>query len=198
MRRLPMYSGQEFGTLAGTMLRKAGLARFPGAFLGLVVVLGFYTAPLYAQTTASIVGMVRDSTGAVMVNASVTVTNSDTEYTRTVATDENGLYRVPLLPIGRYTLTAKHEGFKEAKVAPFVLEVAQQARIDLTLSAGAAAEVVDVTGASPLIQTDTSSLGQVIEGMQIVDLPLNSRHVTQLIRLTPGAFTSPVVGSGNS
>src|SRR5215475_2153957 len=198
MRRVPMCSGKKVGTVVGTIVQKAGLARFPGAFLGLLIVLGFCTPPLEAQTTASIVGSVRDSTGAVMVHASVTVTNTDTAYTRTAVTDENGLYHFDLLPIGRYTLTAAHQGFKETKVAPFVLQVAQQARVDLTLSAGAAAEVVDVTGAAPLIQTDTSSLGQVIEGKQIVDLPLNSRHVTQLIQLTPGAFTSPVVGNVNS
>lgn len=159
---------------------------------------GLVPAGLHAQSTASIVGTVSDSSGAVVVGATITSRNEDTGLTRTVTSNDVGLYQIPSLPIGRYTLTTTRGGFKQALVQGIVLQVAQEARIDITLSPGATAEVVQVTGASPLIQTDSSSLGTVIGNREIVDLPLNSRHVTQLIALTPGAFTSPVVGNVNS
>jgi len=109
-----------------------------------------------------------------------------------------GCTRFRSLPIGRYTLSATQSGFKHEEVPPFILQAGQHARIDLNLVPGAATESVTVTDAAPLIQTDTSSIGQVIAVQQVSSLPLNSLHVAQLIQLTPGAITSPLVGSANT
>lgn len=153
---------------------------------------------LHAQATASIVGTVHDSSGALVVGATISAQNIDTGLTRTVSTDTNGLYELSSLPIGHYTLSTMGKGFKRIEVPSFVLEVDQQARIDLTLVPGGNSETVTVTGLAPLIQTDTASVGQVVAVQQVSGLPLNSLHVAQLIQLTPGAITSPLVGSVNS
>lgn len=153
---------------------------------------------LPAQETASVVGTIHDLSGALLVGASIRVQNTDTGLTRTVTTDANGLYAISSLPIGHYELSATAQGFKKAQVPTFVLQVDQQARIDLSLQPGGASETVTVTGIAPLIQTDTSTVNQVVAVQQVSGLPLNSLHVAQLIELTPGAITSPLVGSVNS
>ena len=160
--------------------------------------LGAFSANLHAQSTASIVGAVHDSTGALVVGASITASNIDTGLARTVRTNADGLYAISLLPIGHYTLTATQTGFKQAQVPSFVLQVGQQARVDLSLVPGGAAETVTVTSVAPLVQTDSSSVGQVVAVQQVTGLPLNSLHVSQLIQLTPGAITSPLVGTVNT
>jgi hypothetical protein len=163
-----------------------------------VAVAGLFPAALHAQSTASVVGTVRDTSGAIVVGANVTARDVNTGFTRSVSTDSTGLYRIPSLPIGPYTLTATQNGFKQAQVAPFVLEVGQEARMDLSLVPGGVTQTVNVTDAAPLTQTDSSQVAQVVAVQQVAGLPLNSLHVAQLIQLTPGAITSPMVGQANS
>jgi Carboxypeptidase regulatory-like domain len=153
---------------------------------------------LHAQATASIVGTVHDSSGAFVVGATISAQNTETGLTRTATTDANGLYEISSLPIGHYTLSALENGFKKAEIPPFVLQVDQHARIDLSLVPGGTSETMTVTGVAPLIQTDTSNVSQVIAVQQVSGLPLNSLHVAQLIGLTPGAITTPLVGTVNS
>lgn len=160
--------------------------------------LGFLAANLHAQNTASIVGAVHDTTGALVVGVHITISNVDTGFTRTVTTGSDGLYTATSLPIGRYTLSAAQNGFKKTEVPVFTLEVGQQARIDLALVTGGSTETVTVSDVAPLIQTETASVGQVVAVQQVAGLPLNSLHVAGLIGLTPGAITSPLVGSVNS
>ena len=162
------------------------------------LVLYLMPANLCAQATASIVGTVHDSSGALVVGGTITVQNIDTGLTRAVSTDTNGLYEISSLPIGHYKLSAVAKGFKEAEVPTFVLEVDQRARIDLSLVPGGTSEIVTVTGIAPLIQTDSSTVNQVVAVQQVTGLPLNSLHVAQLIQLTPGAITSPLVGTVNT
>jgi len=181
---------------AGSILRKTCAFSLGGA--SAVLAFFCFSASLHAQNTASVVGAVHDSSGASVVGATITVNNVDSGIGRTGVTNGSGLYEVPSLPIGRYTLSATQKGFKQAEVPSFVLQAGQQARIDLSLVPGAATESVTVTDVSPLIQTDTSSVGQVVAVQQVSSLPLNSLHVAQLIQLTPGAITSPLVGSANS
>ena len=160
--------------------------------------LSFLSATLHAQNTASVVGAVHDTTGALVVGAHITISNADTGFERTVTTGSDGLYTITSLPIGHYTLSAVQNGFKKAQVPLFVLQVGQQARIDLSLVAGGSSETVTVTDVAPLIQTEAASVGQVVAVQQVSGLPLNSLHVAQLIGLTPGAIVSPLVGSVNS
>lgn len=157
-----------------------------------------FSVSLHAQSTASIVGTVHDPSGALVVGATINIRNVDTGISRTDVTDDHGIYNISSIPIGHYSLSATQKGFKQAEVQPFELQVGQQARIDLTLVPGAVSETVSVTDATPQIQTDTSSVGQVVSVQQVSGLPLNSLHVAQLIGLTPGAIMSPLVGSVNS
>ncbi|MBV9225189.1 MAG: carboxypeptidase regulatory-like domain-containing protein, partial [Acidobacteriaceae bacterium] len=160
-----------------------------------VLALSPFVMPLlYAQVTASVVGTVRDSSGAVVSAVKVTATNKDTGLTRTVQTDDQGSYAMTTLPIGTYSFTAELSGFKQSEVPNVVLQVAQQARVDVTLQPGDVKSTVEVSTEPSLIQTDTSSLGQVIDNKKIVDLPLNGRNFTQLAALTPGALTSSIPG----
>jgi hypothetical protein len=184
-------------TIGLSVRRKISVARFTSAF-AILLALCLCAVRLHAQATASIVGTVHDSSGAIVPGVNVTATNRNTGYSRSSMTNDDGDYVINPLPIGVYTRTAAHEGFKQVQIPDFTLQVEQQARIGITLPAGSFSEVVNVTDVAPLIQTDTSSVGQVINNKQIIDLPLNSRHTVQLIALTPGALTSPVVGTTNS
>ena len=164
----------------------------------ILATLCLFSATLRAQSTASIVGTVHDASGALVVGAKITVLNVDTGFTRADVTDAHGLYNISSIPIGHYSLSATGAGFKQAEVPPFEVQVGQQARIDLALVPGSVTETVNVTDVAPLIQTDTSSAGQVIAVQQVSGLPLNSLHVAQLIGLTPGAIMTPLVGTVNS
>jgi hypothetical protein len=175
------------------ILRKPSISRFTCVF-AILVVSCLCTVRLHAQATASMVGTVHDSAGAVVPGASVTALNPDTGFTRTVVTNSQGFYEITSMPTGPYTLTAVLKGFKQSQVPNIVLQVEQKALVDITLSPGAVTQTVNVTEAPTLIQTESSSLGQVITHQQIVDLPLNGSHVTQLTELTPGAITSNTKG----
>ncbi len=139
-----------------------------------------------AQTdTARVVGTITDPSGAVVANANVVVTNVDTGRTVTVQTSGSGEYVVNAVPAGKYHIEVKAPGFKSA-TADFTLEVSQVQEISLKLEAGSTGTTVDVTGEVPLVDTETSSTGEVIQGRQVTELPLNGRNFTQLALLTPG------------
>ena len=151
--------------------------------LGLVLCLAGVAV---AQTdTARIIGTITDSTGAVIPNAEVAVTNSGTGRTTTAQTSGLGEYTVNALPVGKYHLEVKAPNFKTA-TADITLEVSQVQEISLELEAGATSTTVDVTSDVPLVDTATSSTGEVIQGRQVTELPLNGRNFTQLALLTPG------------
>src|SRR5450755_2762183 len=139
-----------------------------------------------AQTdTARLVGTITDASGAVVANATVAVTNTGTGRTMTVQTGGSGEYTVNALPAGKYHIEVKQTNFKTA-TADFTLEVSQVQEISLKLETGAASTTVDVTGDVPLVDTSTSSMGEVIQGRQVTELPLNGRNFTQLALLAPG------------
>ncbi len=139
-----------------------------------------------AQTdTARLIGTITDSTGAVIPNATVAVTNTSTGREVTAQTSGSGEYTVAALPPGNYHVEVKLTGFKTA-TAELTLEVSQVQEISLKLEAGATGTTVDVTSEVPLVDTATSSTGEVIQGRQVTELPLNGRNFTQLALLTPG------------
>jgi hypothetical protein len=146
---------------------------------------------VFGQATSRLTGDVRDTTGASVPAVEVTVLNVETGNERKVTTDEAGGYSVPSLAPGTYTITATKQGFRQAKRDGVRLEVNQTARLDFALDVGAVSETVEVVGTVPLIDSDTSSIGQVIETKAIEDLPLNGRNFVQLAILGPG-----VVGVG--
>ncbi|HEY7389245.1 MAG TPA: TonB-dependent receptor, partial [Bryobacteraceae bacterium] len=169
-------------------MSKWGLSIFRSVICLLLSVL-----PVLAQTTTgSIVGAITDSSGAVVSNASVTVTNIDTGTTTKTTSDSSGNYVVTPLPVGRYTLTVEATGFKKSVSEGIRLNVQDRIGVNVALEVGQITETVEVASAAPPLQTDTSYLGQVMESQKIVDLPLNGRFFTRLAVLTAGtAPTAP-------
>jgi len=151
--------------------------------------------PMHAAPTGTILGTVRDATGAVIAGVEVKVLNTATNFSRTALTDSLGDYILTSLPLGNYMITATLQGFKQSVIQNIVLQVDQQARVDISLQVGEISTKVEVTETQSLLVTDTSAVGQVIENKKIVDLPLNGRNFTQLAALTPGALTSQVTGA---
>ena len=149
--------------------------------------------PAAAQTTTgSIVGKVTDPTGGVVPNAAVTVTNVDTGISTKTATDSSGNYAVTPLPVGNYSVTVEATGFKKSVNSGITLNVQDRIGVNVTLEVGQVSETVEVTGAAPRLETDTSYLGQVVDSQKIVDLPLNGRFFTRLAVLTSGTLpTAP-------
>jgi len=141
-------------------------------------------------TSGEITGTVSDAAGAVVAGANVTATNPATNTQRAASTSGAGVYNLTALPPGTYTLRVEKQGFSSQVRTGIELQVAQVARFDLTLQVGSVTEVVEVQGAAPLIETDNTSLGTVIENQRILDLPLNGRNYLQLAALTPGATTA--------
>ena len=153
--------------------------------LALILVLCL-TGLAVAQTdTARLIGTITDASGAVIPNATVTVTNTATGRAVTTQTGGAGEYTVNALTAGRYHVNVTAQGFKSAS-ADFTLQVSQVQEISLKLQTGEATTTVDVTSAVPLVDTATSSTGEVIQGRQVTELPLNGRNFTQLALLTPG------------
>jgi hypothetical protein len=145
-----------------------------------------FATSAFAQE-ATIVGTVTDPTGAAVPNASLTVTNTDTGLTRTLATASDGQYAVPDLLIGHYTVRATASGFKVAEQKGLVLAVGDRLRVDFKLQVGSAQEQITVEAAAVKVQTDTGEVSGVVTGQQITQLATNGRSVFSLEALTPGA-----------
>jgi hypothetical protein len=141
-------------------------------------------APGFAQTLGTITGEVKDSSGAVVPGATVTVVNKATNATRTTVSNEVGLFDFPALPPGLYTVKSELEGFKSAS-SDLELQVQQTARVNFTLELGTLSEMATVVGVSPLVETANATIGTVIENRRIVELPLNGRNFIDLAKLVP-------------
>ena len=154
-----------------------------------------------SQTSAVVNGTITDSSGAVAAGAVVTITNIETGVKRVATTGDDGLYQFPALASGLYNISVQKTGFKQVTQDDIRLELSQVARIDFTLSPGAITESVQVHASAPLLESDTSSVGQVIETKAVSDLPLNGRNFAQLAILGPGVTgvgysASGTIGSG--
>ncbi|PYQ84855.1 MAG: hypothetical protein DMG02_29710 [Acidobacteria bacterium] len=146
-----------------------------------------HAAALFGQSsTGTIVGTIRDSSGGVLPGVSVTIRNEGTNVSRDVITGVSGDYSAPLLPPGSYEASAELAGFGKKVARNIELQVNQTVRMDFTLAVAALQEDVQVTAAAPLIQTDTSSIGQVIGQTQVENLPLNERNFVNFAYLAPG------------
>ncbi len=142
-----------------------------------------------------IVGTVHDPSGAAVANAAVVVINLATSRSTSVATDDRGDYVVTPLDPGTYQVTVASPGFQTAVMNAVEVQVGQSARADVDLAVGAVTETTVVTSATPLLDTESGTLGHVVTNTQIVNLPLNGRSFYELARLTPGATLLP--GGGN-
>ena len=141
-----------------------------------------------AQTaTGQITGSVKDASGSVIAKVKVTVANQDTGLTRDTTSNDQGDYVVPLLPVGRYVVTAEQTGFKIAVRSDVQLTVDSIQRVDLELEAGNVSETVEVKAAAVTVDTGSASIGQTITARQVTELPLNGRNFIQLLFLGAGA-----------
>lgn len=137
-------------------------------------------------TSGSILGTVRDSSGGVVPGAEVSARHHETGLQRTAITNESGNFSLPQLPVGTYRVSAALSGFKTAVVEILTLEVNQKARVDFALEIGQISDVVHVDARAALLETDSSTGGEVIDQRQVEELPLNGRNFLQLALLVPG------------
>ena len=158
--------------------------------LALLFLLGFGTSASAQFDRAAVVGTVHDSSGAVVPDAKVTLTNTATGVSLTRTTTGEGTYEFVAVPVGVYLVTAEKSGFSIALVDDVQVQVAARRRVDLSMAVGQVTERVVVTAASPLLETDTSQRGQVITGEQMRELALNGREYSALALLATGVRQS--------
>ena len=152
---------------------------------------------LYGQSTyGSISGSVTDTSGAIVTDAKVTLTNLGTSEKRTQSSGSDGLFTFVNLFPGQYKIDVEKQGFKHFVRADVVVQVQQDTHIVSQLQVGEVSQVVEVTAETPLLQTESSALGQVIEQRKANDLPLNGRNIFNLITVSPAAVAQG--GSGGS
>src|SRR5207253_795326 len=146
--------------------------------------------------TGTIVGVVQDASGAFVPNSAVTVIHIATAESRQTRSNERGEFSLPYVRIGEYSVSAEAGGFKKKTLTGIELKVDQTVNIRIGLEVGGVSESVEVTSSAPLVESSTSSLGQVIENRKILDLPLNGRNPFALGLLAGN--TSPVSGMGTN
>ena len=143
------------------------------------------------NSSGTILGAVSDTAGARVPGTTIIVTNVDTDSVVTLTTDTRGAYTAPILPIGRYRVEARHEGFSTTIIGPITLTVGQQAVVDVSLTVGAVTQTVTVNENVPQVDTADSSLRWLVGQDQMQNLPLNGRNFVQLTLLTPGIQPVP-------
>ncbi|MBI4889113.1 MAG: TonB-dependent receptor [Acidobacteria bacterium] len=154
--------------------------------ISLVLLCTGYLAMAQVET-ARITGTVKDSSGALVVGATITATHIATGSQQTMQTDQTGHYLSVPLRLGEYRVEAEMQGFKHAVLGGIVLEVQMTARVDFSLEVGRVTDSVTVTADEPLLATTEASQGQVIDNRRMVDMPLNGRNYAQLALLSAGA-----------
>jgi hypothetical protein len=155
------------------------------------------TTGLVHGQSATITGTITDPGGGVLPNVLITITNVDTNFERTFTSDERGNYTVPLLAAGVYRIEAGLPGFRTGVAENIFLSVDDRLRVDLMLQIGEVSEKLTVTESTPLVQSESSSVGVVIDNVKILGLSLNGRQFESLAQLVPGSV-SPAPGSSLS
>jgi outer membrane receptor protein involved in Fe transport len=137
-------------------------------------------------STATLFGTITDSTGAVVPHATITLTQTETNFTRTTSSKDDGSYREEFLPVGPYKVTVAASGFKALTRSGLVLAVMQNAELSIALEIGTTGETVNVTADVPLVNLGSSTLGDTVSNVEIDNLPLVNRDVSRLLQLVPG------------
>ncbi len=170
---------------------------------GWVLLLSFAFLPwarAQVKSTGAVYGTVTDTSGAVIPGAKVTLKNTGTGASLSMATDAAGYLNFPVVPVGQYELTVTNTGFKTQVLSGISVSALENVRLDVVLSVGQVTEEVTVTAAPPAVNTVTADEGNTVSGNQLHNLPLSSRLFTQLIFLQPGVVgsnpTSPTGGGG--
>ena len=152
----------------------------------LVFCLFAVSSQLFADVTGSILGLVKDPSGAVVPGVKVTASNQETNFSQSVTSDVNGEYRLLALPVGTYRLEASHTGFQRFAVTDLVLTVNEQRRVDVTLQVGNVQMEISVEATALAVETNSTQLGEVINEKKILALPLNGRSYIDLLGLQAG------------
>ncbi|MEA2262893.1 MAG: hypothetical protein QOJ51_5718, partial [Acidobacteriaceae bacterium] len=172
------------------MLRRIGI------FLGFSLLAA---SALLAQTSGTILGHVGDPTGAVIPGATVALTNTGTNTTRTTVSTSDGDYTFPNVPPGVYNVEATHPGFKAATAGNVQLQVQQSLTQNFTLQVGEVTQTVSVSAAAALLQTQNSSLGTVVPTETLAEMPVNNRNYLNLTALSANAnVVSPTQGQAGA
>ena len=177
-------------------MRPTFLASLPS--IGRLAVFGFAVAlvlgpasELHAQVaTGTILGNVKDNTGAGVPGAQVTATNLGTQVSRTTVTDAEGQYSLPLLSVGNYKLDVTLSGFKNFVQTGILLEVGRNARVDAVIEPGRIEEVVSVVADAPLVETNTAALSRTVGQNEVLNLPLVNRDLYSLLSITGGVTSN--------
>jgi hypothetical protein len=156
------------------------------------------TAAVWAQATAQITGSVVDSTGLAVPGAEIKVTQTETGVVRTATTGADGVYVLPNLPTGPYTLEATKQGFSTYVQRGIVLQVATSPTVEITLKVGSVSEQVQVEANAALVETQNAGVSQVIENQRILELPLNGRNPADLIQMIGTAVGFPQGSAANA
>src|SRR5258705_10687428 len=159
-------------------------------FRAAVILLLSCASSFAQQTTGTVTGRVVDQQGAAIPGATVTAKSPATGFTRTETSDAEGVYRLSALPVGVYEVTAELQGFATVSKKDVEVNVAQTQSVDFPMKVASLSETVNVTGASPLIETTASSVGQVVDVRRIESLPLNGRQFANLAATVPGVGLS--------
>jgi hypothetical protein len=167
---------------------------FSGAIAVLSACLAYICTPAaMAQTfRGSILGTITDSSGAAIAGAQVKVFSPSTGLSRTIAANDRGEYVASELPLGTYSVTAEKKGFRTTTLTQIPVSVGSPTRADIRLTAGAVAEVIEVSASVPLVETTSNTMGGTIEASEASELPINGRDYTKLLELVPGANSDPV------
>jgi len=165
-------------------LQSVALALF---CLTLVLLICGASATFAQDITASITGTITDPSGAAIAGATVTAKSAERGSTITAVTNDSGLYRISQLPVGNYDLKVEKTGFQTALYPSFTLALNQVARIDVQLKVGQVSQTIEVTGAAPVLRTETTEVGLVTDTATNDALPLATRNYVELTLLSPGA-----------
>jgi hypothetical protein len=164
-------------------------------FASLVVLFLLITHPSVAQTTyGAVVGDVTDATGASVPGANITLINTDTQARRLTVSGSEGDYTLPNVPPGNYEVDFEKPGFATFKRQGVVVTVKASVRVDAKLSIGDVNQMVSVDTTMPLLETEPGALGQLVEGKQVQEMPLNGRNVFNLLILSPGVIPQGSTG----
>jgi hypothetical protein len=173
------------------MGKTSSISLIANVFLGMCVILGAATVSRAQISTATISGTVSDGQGAMLSDAKILITNTETGVSTTSATNKDGAYTAASLPIGNYKVEAQKEGFKTSVQGPIVLTVGQTAVVHLVLAVGQVTETVEVAADVSTVDTSSSAVGFLVGEEQVRELPLNGRNFIQLTLLTPGIQPVP-------
>ncbi|MSO20864.1 MAG: TonB-dependent receptor [Acidobacteria bacterium] len=158
-----------------------------GTFILHLAAVLLFLQPVHGQLpTATILGVVRDPSGAVVPNASVTVTQTDTGLTRAAQSGSDGRFRFPALPVGAYEIRVEHVGFQAEERKGLTLAISDEAVMNFTLQVGGVEQTISITAEAPLVNTTSGAIGSLVTEQKVADLPLNGRNYIDLALMQPG------------